>query len=238
MGVYDTTPAAAQCLARRCRPRVAVLPPSTLASRCQLLIEAASAQALGALLPHILRHRKALLALSTGGLLKNRQLLRRAVAQGIPIYLPSGAVAGLDGIKAARLCGLRSMTLTTRKPPQALADAPYVRRKKIRLDRIRKPRLLFEGSARQAVLAFPQNINVAATLTLAAGGTGRTRVRVIADPTRSTNRHEVHAVGRFGSLRVVTDNRPSRANPRTSALAASSAVATLRQILEPLRVGT
>ncbi len=164
--------------------------------------------------------------------------LREAVRKGIPLYLPSGALAGLDGIKAAASGHLRSVTLTTRKPPRSLAGAPGILRRKIRLDKLRKPMVVFQGSARQAAKEFPQNINVAATLALAGVGAARTRVKIIADPGIRTNIHEVEAVGDFGRLTARTENRPSPANPKSSLLAVRSAVATLRQILNPLKVGT
>ena len=238
IGVFDNNPQTAQRFARGCRPSVAVLSLPQLVSRSQLLIETASAQAVGELLPHVIRHRKPLLVLSTSGLLRHPALLRKALRLKIPIHLPSGALLGIDGLKAAALGGLRSVILTTRKPPRALANAPYVRQKKFRLSRLRKPRLLFQGTAQAAAKAFPQNINVAATLALAAPEAKRTRVKIIADPHIRTNRHELEAEGRFGKFKVVTENRPSTLNPKTSELAVLSAVATLRRILEPLQVGT
>ena len=176
--------------------------------------------------------------MSTGGLLKYPSLLRRAIALKIPIHLPSGALAGLDGIKGAASGGLRSVTLTTRKHPSSFRGSPHVLRRRIRLDRIRKSRVLFEGSAAKAVAAFPQNVNVAATLALAGIGPARTRVRVVADPEVRENIHELEAVGSFGRLRVRVENRPSRENPKTSQLAVLSAVAALGRILGPLKVGT
>ena len=238
IGVHDNQPGAARRLARSLHPRVPVLTPSLLARRCDLLMEAASAQAVGELLPLAVRHRKAMLVLSSGGLLANLKWLRRARARRVPVYVPSGALAGLDAVKAAAAGGLRSVTLTTRKPPRSLLEAPGIRRRRIRLEGLRRPRIVYDGPASRAVREFPQNINVAATLSLAGLGARRTRVRVIADPHARTNIHEVEAVGRFGRLRARTENRPSRANPRTSQLAVQSAVATLRQLVDPLRVGT
>ena len=238
IGLYDHHPKAAQLLIHRLRRKVPVLPPKKLISRSDLLIEAASAQAVGELLPHVIAMKKSALLMSTGGLLNHRRLLSRAVALHIPIYLPSGALVGLDGIKGAACAPVHSVTLTTRKHPTAFVGAPEVTRRKIQLHRIWKPRLLFQGSALQAVRAFPQNINVAATVALAGIGPTRTRVRVIADPTLRANVHEVETVGDFGRMITRTENRPSQENPKTSTLAVLSAIATLRQILQPLRIGT
>ena len=238
IGVYDADERMSKQLTMRLRPSVPILNPKTLISRADLLIEAASPKAVSEMLPEIVRRRKSLMALSAGGLLQNAPLLRRATRLRVPIYLPSGALGGLDAVKAARIGRLKSVTLTTRKSPEALAGAPGIARKKINLSSLKKPRVIFSGSAAQAVGDFPKNINVAATLALAGLGATRTRVKIIAEPGLQANVHEVTAVGSFGKLTVRTENKPSLENPKTSQLAVYSAVATLRQILEPLRIGT
>jgi len=238
IGLTDARPSQAQRLARSLRPPVPVIPLSTLVRRCDLLIEAASAQAVAELLPLAIRQRRATLILSTGALLLKPKLLRSAIRNKTPLYLPSGALAGLDGVKGAAVGRLRSVSLTTRKPPRALAGAPGILRRKIRLERLRKPMVVFQGSARKAAADFPQNINVAATLALAGLGPARTKVKIIADPGIRTNIHEVTAVGDFGRLTARTENVASADNPRSSRLAVQSAAATLRQILRPLKVGT
>ncbi len=238
VGIYDADEKAARRLQKRLRPSVPVLPPSSLISRTDLLIEAASAKAVGELLPQVIRKRKAMMILSSGGLLAHPSLMSKALKAGVPLYLPSGAIAGLDGIKAGRIGKLRSVTLTTRKPPRTLMGAPGAEKRRLNLKSLRKPVILFEGTARQAVAAFPQNINVAATLSLAGIGPFRTRVRIIADPAVRTNTHEVVAIGTFGKLVVRTENKPFPENPKTSLLAVLSAIAALQQILEPFRIGT
>ena len=238
IGIYDRHPEAARRLARRFHPPLPILPPKQLIARSQLLIEAASTQAVGELLPEVIRRRRAMLVMSTGGLLEHSHLLRQAASRSIPLYLPSGALCGLDGVKAGSMGELRSVTLTTRKPPRAFHGAPGIKYRRIRLSAIRAPRLLFEGPASKAVAGFPQNVNVAATLALAGLGPRKTRVRLIADPGIRKNIHEIDAVGTFGRLTVRTENRPSRENPKTSELAVLSAIATLRQILQPLKIGT
>lgn len=179
-----------------------------------------------------------MLVLSSGGLLTQGRRLRQAEAKGIPVYVPSGAILGLDGIRAAAVGGLSSVTLTTRKPPRAFSGAPGLARRGIDLKRIRAPRLLFRGSARKAAALFPQNINVAATLALAGLGPVRTRVKIIADPRIRTNIHEIEARGTFGKILIRAENRASARNPKTSRLAIQSAVAMLEQILRPLRIGS
>ena len=238
IGICDARPFQARQLARSFHPSLPVLSIPALVRGSDLVIEAASAGAVEELLPLLIRHRRAALILSTGGLLRRPKLLRRAAEMKTPLYLPSGALVGLDGIKAAAVGRIRSVTLTTRKPPRSLAGAPGILRRKIPLEKLRKPRVVFEGSARQAAKEFPQNINVAATLALAGIGPVRTKVKIIADPSIRTNIHEIEAVGDFGRLLARAENRPSAGNPRTSRLAVQSAVATLRQIFQPVKAGT
>ncbi|MCM8811807.1 MAG: DUF108 domain-containing protein [Candidatus Omnitrophica bacterium] len=236
IGVCDKEPHKARLLGRTLRPPVPVLTKKQIVSRSRLILETASAQAVGEILPEIVKQRKALLTLSASGLLRYPRLLQKAVKAQIPLYVPSGALAGLDGVKAGRVGKLISVTLKTRKPPRALIGAPGVG--KMNLLSLKRPRLIFSGSASRAISLFPQNINVAATLALAGIGAKRTRVQIIADPSLRTNIHEITVVGQFGRLIARTENRPSKENPKTSQLAVDSAVTTLRQILDPFRIGT
>jgi aspartate dehydrogenase len=80
-------------------------------------------------------------------------------------------------------------------------------------------------------------VNVAIALSLAGVGSDKTRVRIIADPFVNVNVHEVRARGDFGELNFRTENHPAPDNPRTSLLAALSALATLRKITSPIKIG-
>lgn len=238
IGVHDIHSESARKLASSLRPPVPVLSAGDLVRRSSLILEAASPQAVAQFLPQAVRRRKSMLILSSGGLLPQGRWLRRAAARGVPVYVPSGAIVGLDGIRAAAVGHLTSVTLTTRKPPRAFQGAPGLARKGIRPERIRSPRILFQGSARRAAALFPQNINVAATLALAGVGPERTRVRVIADPKARANIHEIEARGDFGTIFIRAQNRASTRNPKTSQLAIQSAVALLGEILRPVRIGS
>lgn len=238
IGVYDIQTEKARKLASSLRSPVPVLNAGDLVRRSSLVLEAASPGAVARFLPQAVRRRKSMLILSSGGLLTQGRWLRRAAARGVPVYVPSGAIVGLDGIRAAAVGRLRSVTLTTRKPPRAFQGAPGLARKGMGLKRIRAPKLIFQGSARRAATLFPQNINVAATLALAGVGPERTRVRIIADPRARANIHEIEARGSFGRILIRAENRPSPRNPKTSQLAIQSAVAQLEQILRPVRIGS
>jgi aspartate dehydrogenase len=177
--------------------------------------------------------------LSAGALVDpvfTRELRAVARAHNRRILVPSGAVAGIDGIRAGALGGLRTVTLRTTKPPRGLAGAPHVVANAIDLDALTVPTTIFEGSVADAVRAFPSNVNVAAVIELAAAGVG-VAVRVIADPTSAANTHEIEAAGDFGLFTVRLDNLPSPANPKTSALASLSALAMLHRLSSEFWVG-
>lgn len=236
IGVHDIHSDKARKLASSLHPPVPALTAGELVRRATLIIEAASPKAVAQFLPKAVRGGKSMLVLSSGGLLTQGRWLRQASAKGVRIQVPSGAILGLDGIRAAAVGKLSSVTLTTRKPPKALRGAPGA--PKAGLGKLRSPKTIFRGSAKKAAELFPQNINVAATLALAGIGPKRTRVRVIADPRARGNIHEIEARGDFGKLFIRTENRASARNPKTSQLAIQSAVAALEQILRPVRIGS
>ncbi len=192
------------------------------------VVECAGAAAVQSVIEACIRHQRDCLVMSLGGLLASPDLLERARTAGVEVRLPSGAICGLDGIRAAREAGLERVTLTTRKPPKGLVGAPYLAERGIDVEALTEPTVVFEGTALEAVKAFPKNVNVAAGLSLAGVGPEKTRVRVIADPTTDANSHEVMAEGRFGRLTAVTENMPSPRNPKSSYLASLSACAELR----------
>ncbi|MBI4355485.1 MAG: aspartate dehydrogenase [Candidatus Omnitrophica bacterium] len=238
VALTDRVPQAATRLQRRLRSHPAITTLPQLIRRSRLVIEAASPAVAIEVARRAIAARRDLLIMSAGGILQHPELLVAARRAGIRVHLPSGAVAGLDALKALRLGRIDRVTLTTRKPPQALRGAPYFTRRRINVDAVRKETLLFDGKALDAVRAFPHNINVAATIALAGVGPQRTRVRIIAVPRALTNSHEVEVVGEFGRLVARTDNVPSAQNPKTSALAVQSAIATIRGVVETIRIGT
>ncbi|MEW5801376.1 MAG: aspartate dehydrogenase [bacterium] len=208
-----------------------------LVRRADLIVEAANQNVVPSLVEMVLDQGKEVLIMSVGGLLPLTWAFEKIHESGSRLYIPSGAIAGLDAVRAASMAGIQSVTLTTRKPPQGLKGAPYCVEKGINLDTLDREMVIFEGSALEAVSAFPKNINVAATLSLAGVGPERTRVRIVADPALKSNIHEVEIVGESGKIFTRTENVPSAFNPKTSYLAALSAIAALRGIVSPVKVG-
>jgi len=206
-----------------------------------LVIESASQNAVRFIVPQALEAGCDVMVLSVGALADDElrgTLFGLAKEHSCKLYFPSGAVVGIDGLNSASAAGISSVTLATRKPPSGLMGAPYVVEHGIELEKLEKETLLFEGPASEAVKAFPANVNVAATISLAGIGFERTRVKVIADPSLSRNVHEITVEGEFGKFSTRVENLPSPENPKTSYLAALSAVSTLKKILNPVQVGT
>ncbi|MBI2299088.1 MAG: aspartate dehydrogenase [Armatimonadetes bacterium] len=212
--------------------------PAELAAACDLVVEAVSPGFAPEVIEAAVTHGADVVVMSVAGLVGRDDLVELAARHGRRIYVPTGAIAGLDAVRAAAVAGLDEVTLTTTKPPAGLAGAPHVVEHGLDLAAYREPTVIFDGSAREAVAAFPKNVNVSAALSLAGLGVDRTRVRVVVDPTADTNRHEITATGAAGRLTLAVDNVPSPDNPKTSYLAALSAIALLRRLTSSLVVGS
>ena len=236
----DADPSRARKLQKKLKPRPKVLTVEEIIRGCDLIIEAASTAAAYDVAKRALSLGKDVLVMSVGGLLGHeKEVMKLARTHRCCLYLPSGGVVGIDGLKAAGIGKIHRVTLTTRKPPQSYEDAPYILKHRINLKSVLKEeKVLFEGNASAAVKGFPKNINVSATLSLAGIGAKRTQVRILASPQMLVNVHEVYVVGDFGSFYTRTENFPSEQNPKTSRLAILSAVATLERILKNVKIGT
>jgi aspartate dehydrogenase len=175
-------------------------------------------------------------ALADAGLLSRIEAAARA--SGHSVLVPSGAIGGLDAVRAARLAGLDAVELRTTKPPRSLTGAPGIVAAGVDLDTLTVPTIVFEGNALEAVVAFPANLNVVAALSLAGLGPERTRVVLVAEPGETRNVHEIRARGAFGELTLRFANLPSAENPKTSALAPFAALALLRRRAEAIQVGS
>jgi len=219
--------------------KLAALNLEDLINKADLVIEAAKADTAFDIVKKVLSLSKDIMIMSVGGIIQHYQELKVLTAEKkAHIFIPSGAICGIDGLKAASLGKINKVILTTRKPPKAFLGAPYVLKKKIRLDNIDKDTVLFEGNAAQAIKAFPQNINVAAILSMAGIGPQATVVRIVASPNISRNIHEIEIESDAGKIITRCENVIHPDNPKTSYLAVLSAIATLKQILEPIKIGT
>jgi aspartate dehydrogenase len=210
-----------------------------LIKNSDLVIEAASASASWAIARKALQEGRDIMIMSVGGIVNNySKLFNLAKKYKARVYIPSGAISGIDGLKASALEKIKKVTLVTSKNPLSFKGVKYVEEKGICLKKLKKACVLFSGAAKDAVRYFPQNINVAAILSLAGIGSEKTKVRLIADPGVNKNIHEIEIVSDAGRVYTRTENILHPKNPKTSYLAFLSAVATLKQILEPVKIGT
>ena len=237
-GLCDVDTKKAAGLSRSLSGNVRVVKIEELIERSQIVVEAASASVSAKIAAYCVSAGKDCLIMSVGGLIGKESIFKRAEKRGVRILIPSGAISGIDGLKSAMAGRVDSVTLTTRKPPKGLAGAPYLKNNGIDVSAIDRETVIFDGTAAEAVKAFPQNVNVSAVLSLAGIGAKRTRVRIVTSPDYTANIHEIEITGESGSIKTRTENRPSKANPKTSALAAYSAIATLEEAVSSVRVGT
>ena len=153
------------------------------------------------------------------------QLQAAALQGGAQLHILAGAVAGIDALAAARAGGLDEVHYTSRKPPASWKNTPA--EQMLDLTRLNAATVFYEGTAREAARQYPANANVAATIALAGLGFDKTHVQLIADPAASGNIHHIQACGRFGTLSIELQGQPLPDNPKTSTLAALSALRAL-----------
>ncbi|MCZ6451663.1 MAG: aspartate dehydrogenase [Deltaproteobacteria bacterium] len=236
-GVTSRTEKATREFLSTLRHPVPYLNLSELITRSDLVVEVAG----GAIVPGLARDTfdagKDLMVISIGAILDHPEVMSRSRETGCGLFLPSGAIAGLDGIKSACTGQVSHVTIITRKPPKGLEGAPYLVEHGISLSGLREEREVFSGSAREACRGFPANVNVSAAVSLAGLGPDRTRVRILAVPGLKRNCHDIEVEGEFGRLAVHIENAPSE-NPRTGRLTALSITRSIQDVVDSVRIGT
>lgn len=233
----DLEAARARLATRLSRP-VPVLPPGELAGCADVIVECAPAAVFRSVALPAVRAGRILMPLSVGALLEHPDLVELARASGARILPPTGALLGLDAVRAAAEGTIHAVRMVTRKPPAGLAGAPYLVERGIELGALAAPLKVFEGTAREGARGFPANVNVAAALALAGIGPDRTRLEIWADPGLTRNTHTIEVEAEAASFTMTIANVPSADNPRTGRLTALSVVAALRRLTAPFAVGT
>lgn len=198
-----------------------------LPARCDVLVECLAPEAAAELLESCVDLGRIVVPLSVCVLLQRPEFMERARAAGTRLLVPSGAVAGIDAVRAAAMGQIRSVKVRTSKPPTGVDAGP-----------VPEPKRLFAGNAHQACSAYPRNVNISATLSLAGLGGERTTVEIWVDPSLERNVHEIEIDSDSTLVRIRIENRPSIGNPRSSAVTANSACALLQSLVDPVRVGT
>ena len=241
--VYDGSKDASLALVAKLKNKPEIVENSHLLSSnpIDIVVEAASQDAVKDVALSVLQNKKDLMIMSVGALLDESiydVLSDACIDFKKTIYLPSGAIAGLDGLKSIRN-ELDSLSITTTKHPRSLKGAKFFENSDIDLDSINSSTTIFEGTAKEAVSLFPANINVAALLSLSGMGSEKTRVIIVADPATDKNTHHIEASGKFGKMTFTIENFPDPNNPKTSRLAILSAIETLRKYCsDEIQIGT
>jgi aspartate dehydrogenase len=210
---------------------------SELIGASDLIMEAAGGSVVAELAEEVFAARKELMVISAGALLDYPEIIEKSRQTGCRLYVPSGAIAGLDGIKSACVGQITHVTMTTRKPPNGLEGAPYLVQKGITLAGLTEEKEVFSGTAREACKGFPANVNVSAAVSLAGIGPDQTRIRILAVPGLQRNCHDIEVEGEFGRLHVHIENVPSE-NPKTGKLTAMSIIRAVQDVVDPVRIGT
>jgi len=228
---------AAKRLQSKLHSRAFIYDIDTLVKKVDLVIETASVEAAQKILKKILFYKKDTIILSVGALINNLDLLEKAKKKNIKIYIPSGAICGVDGIGALSMGVIKKIYLITSKPPRGLMGASYLQKKRINLSNLKKEKIIFTGGVKEAIKYFPKNINVAATLLLASSS-ANIRVCIKADPRIKSNIHRIILKSKEANLNINIENIPSKTNPKTSALTVLSTQYLLKSIFSPFKIGS
>jgi len=235
-GIHTRTPERALSALAGFTPTPPILPLEELISRSDLVVEAAGGPTVVDLARRCFAAGKDLLVISVGALLDHPEVLELARTSGCRLLLPSGAIAGIDGIKSACSGRVDRVHITTRKPPRGLAGAPYLVQRGQSLEGLVSETEVFNGSVREACKGFPDNVNVSATISLAGLGPDRTTIRILAVPGLDRNHHTVEVEGEFGYFSMNIQNIPSE-NPKTGRLTALSMIRAIADAVDPVRIG-
>lgn len=217
---------------------VPILDTAGLVALSDVIVDCAPTAAFRDVAETTLRAGKTLVTVSGAALMQWPEAADLARAHGGRIILATGALLGLDAVRAAAIGTIHSVTMVTRKPVKSLVKAEHVVRNNIDLASLTAPLKIFEGSAREGALAFPANVNVAAALGLAGVGPDRTRLEIWADPALERNTHHIVVDSDSARLELAIQNIPTDENPGTGRITALSIVAALNDLVSPVRIGT
>jgi aspartate dehydrogenase len=224
-------------LSRKLASKPKVLDVERLIKGSDLVIETASQAAAKEVLSKAVLYKKDVIIVSVGALVDAAGSLKAAAKAGIKVYVPSGAICGVDGLGALSMGKIKSLSLITSKPPAGFIGVDYLKRKNIDPAGFKTSRVIFKGRVNEAIKSFPQNINVAATLLLASGFKD-VLVTIKADPRLKHNIHRIEIVAKEASISFEIENVPSQDNPKTSALTVLSVQYLLKKMFSLFKIGS
>ncbi len=232
----DLAKTSAAVAAFRSRPEV--MPASLLGEVADVVVDCAPGPQLGEIAEPALDRGRIVVTANAAALLERMDLVERARKTGGRIIVPTGALLGLDAVRAAAEGQIQSVTMITRKPPKGLVGAPYLVQHNIDVMGFTESTRVFAGTAREAARGFPANVNVAAALSLAGIGADATRIEIWAEPSSGRNQHTIEVEAEAARFTMTISGVPSAENPRTGRLTPLSVIACLKSLVSPLRVGS
>lgn len=233
----DLGKAAQNAAGLKSKPRV--VPLSGIVDLADVVVECATAEAFPAIARTVIGAGKTLIALSAAGVPAVPDLLDFALKHGGRLRIASGALPGIDSIRCAAEGTIRSVKLKSRILPKTFIGEPYLIERGFDFTKPTTEAIqVFAGTAREAAAAFPRHFNVAISLSLAGIGFDRTQVEIHADPGIQGAVHQVEVDAEEAQFTLISRNRPSVANPKTSRIIALSVVAALRSLVAPIQVGS
>ncbi|MCH7551223.1 MAG: aspartate dehydrogenase [Proteobacteria bacterium] len=209
-----------------------------LADVADVIVETAPPERFAEVAEPAIRAGRILMLLSVTSLLERMDLVDLARETGARIIIPTGALIGLDAVRAAAMGDLQSVTMVTRKPPKALKKVKFVAELGIDLDELTAPELLYRGTVAGAAAKFPANVNVAVALGLAGLGPENTEFEIWADPGVDRNTHAIKVESDAANFEMTIAVVPTEENPATGKLVALSVMEALRGLVTTFRVGT
>ncbi len=236
VAVRDADMAARILTSFKNQPKIVAI--EQLGAHADVVVECAPKALFRAIAESALTRGRIFIPLSVGQLLDHMDLVALAAKHGGRIIVPTGALLGLDAVRAVSEGSVSSVKIVTRKPPAGLKGAPHLVVNNISVDGLTAPLRVFAGSAREAIKGFPANVNVAVALSLAGIGPDQTQVEVWADPTSQRNTHTIEVTSDSSDFTMTIAGRPTESNPATGRITPLSALATLRRLTAPLVVGT
>jgi aspartate dehydrogenase len=217
---------------------VPVVSAEEMAAGCDVVVECVPKAAFMQIAEPSLKAGRIFVTVSGAGILANPDVVDIARAHGGRIILATGALLGLDAVRAAAEGKVHEVRMVTRKPPNALKGAPHLVENDISVDNLNTAKKVFEGSARDGAKGFPANVNVAAALGLAGIGADETKLEIWADPALTRNTHTICVDADSARFEMTIENVQSEENPGTGKITALSVIACLRGLAAPFKVGT
>ncbi len=207
-----------------------------IADKPDYVVEMAGGGAIRALAKRILSSGIKLVIASIGALaddeLRN-DLIKTASEHETKFYLISGAIGGFDVLQTIQLMGGSKGIIENFKAPVSLNGAPYLNGKLLSEECVTD---VFSGNAREAIVGFPNNVNVAVSSALASVGLDNMKVDIQSVPGLEDNVHKVTVSNPLVKAVIEISSSPDRNNPKSSTMTAWSAVALLKNLASPMEL--